>query len=302
MLNEDFKPLSIEDQFLNKPKIEHPDYFQTALQRLKKNKFAVFALFVLFLLLVGAIFIPAIFPKLYYQTNLQIKNHPPSSYFLFGTDELGRSVFGRIWFGARISLFIGLAAALIDVVIGVMVGGIAGLIGGKTEILIMRLIDIIHSIPKLIIVILLMVLFGQSIFTIILAMTITGWINMARLVRGQILQLKEQDFIVSAKVMGLSHTRLFFKHLIPNLSGTIITSVTLTIPPAIFTEAFLSFLGLGIPAPEASWGTMAADGLPAFRYYPWRLFFPAAFISTTILSFNLLGDALKEAFDPQVPS
>ncbi len=277
-------------------------YTKTALSRLKSNPTAIFSITVLSILIIGAILIPTFFPKLYCQTHLQLKNHSPSLQFFFGTDELGRSIFGRIWSGARISLFIGFTAAVIDMMIGVLVGGIAGLAGGKLETSIMRLLDILHSIPKLMIVILLMVLFGQGIMTIILAMSITGWINMARIIRGQILQLKEKDFILAAKVMGASNLRIFFKHLIPNLFGTIITTITLTIPPAIFTEAFLSFLGLGVPAPEASWGTMAADGLPAFRYYPWRLFFPAAFISLTILSFNLLGDALNEAFDPRVNS
>jgi len=275
-------------------------FTQLAFRRLKSNPQALFAASVLAVLLIGSFLIPLFFPKLYCQTHLHLKNHPPSQAFLFGSDELGRSVFGRVWFGARISLFIGLSAALIDMVVGVLIGALAGLKGGYVEIAIMRGLDILHAIPKLIIVILLMVLLGQGITTIILAMALTGWINMARTIRGQVLQLKEQDFILAAKVIGASPLRIFFRHLLPNLFGTIITTVTLTIPPAIFTEAFLSFLGLGVPAPEASWGTMAADGLPAFRYYPWRLFFPAAFISITILCFNILGDAFKQAFDPRV--
>lgn len=295
----DFEPLALTQEDQSKPNFSPSSYAQTGFKRLRANPVAIVALGILTILIIGAILLPSLFPKLYYQTHLNLKNHPPSLQFVFGSDELGRSICGRIWYGARISLFIGFTAAFIDMIIGVVVGGIAGLIGGKVESFVMRVLDILHSIPKLMIVILLMVLMGQGIFTLILAMTLTGWINMARIIRGQILQLKEQDFILAAKVLGASHTRIFFKHLLPNLFGTIITTVTLTIPPAIFTEAFLSFLGLGIPAPEASWGTMAADGLPAFRYYPWRLFFPAGFISMTILSFNLLGDALKEAFDPR---
>jgi oligopeptide transport system permease protein len=275
-------------------------FTQLAFKRLKSNPHALFAASVLAVMLIGSFLIPLFFPKLYCQTHLHLKNHPPCQAFLFGSDELGRSIFGRVWFGARISLFIGLSAALIDMVVGVLIGAVAGLKGGYVEIAIMRGLDILHAIPKLIIVILLMVLLGQGITTIIIAMALTGWINMARTIRGQVLQLKEQDFILAAKVIGASPLRIFFRHILPNLFGTIITTVTLTIPPAIFTEAFLSFLGLGVPAPEASWGTMAADGLPAFRYYPWRLFFPAAFISITILCFNILGDAFKQAFDPRV--
>jgi oligopeptide transport system permease protein len=295
-----FEPLVIQDLALKEIAQSKSSFTEAALKRLKTNPNALIAITILGLLLLGAIFIPFFFPKLYCQTHLHLKNHAPCLSFLFGSDELGRSVFGRVWSGARISLFIGLSAALIDMVIGVVIGGVAGLMGGKMETTIMRFLDVLHSIPKLMIVILLMVLLGQGITTIIIAMTMTGWINMARTIRGQVLQLKEQDFILAAQVLGASKIHIFFKHLLPNLFGTIITTVTLTIPPAIFTEAFLSFLGLGVPAPEASWGTMAADGLPAFRYYPWRLFFPACFISLTILSFNMLGDAFKQAFDPRV--
>jgi oligopeptide transport system permease protein len=271
-----------------------------AWMRLKKNKAACASLIILTFFLLCAIVIPQIDPQLFRQTHLHLKNHPPCLFFLFGSDELGRSLFGRIWYGARISLFIGFSAAFIDMLIGVLIGGLAGLSSGKLESFIMRCIDVIHSIPKLMIVILLMVILGQGISTLIIAMALTGWVNMARIIRGQVLYLKEQEFILAAHVLGASPLRIFFKHMIPNLYGAIITTVTLSIPSAIFTEAFLSFLGLGVPAPEASWGTMAADGLAAFRYYPWRLFFPACFISVTILSFNILGDAFREAFDPRL--
>jgi len=295
----DYEPFIFDLEETETRDLSENSYAKKGFHRLISNPVALFASSMLAILIIGSILIPLLFPKLYYQTHLHLKNHPPSFHFLFGSDELGRSIFGRIWHGARISLFIGFTAAIIDMIIGVLVGGIAGLLGKKTEMILMRFLDMLHSIPKLMVVILLMVLLGQGITTLIIAMTLTGWINMARIIRGQILQLKEQEFVLAAKILGASKFRIFFKHLLPNLFGTIITTVTLTIPPAIFTEAFLSFLGLGIPAPDASWGTMAADGLPAFRYYPWRLFFPAAFISLTILSFNLLGDALKEAFDPR---
>ncbi|MCF7853101.1 MAG: ABC transporter permease [Simkaniaceae bacterium] len=271
-----------------------------AFRRLFQNKLAITSLFFLIILLLCAIFIPMFTTYPYYETHLPLKNLPPSQQFIFGTDDLGRSLFSRIWYGARISLFIGLSAALIDMVIGVLYGAVAGFIGGKVDEVLMRITDIFHSLPRLVIVILLMVVFGQSVITIVIAMTLTGWINMARIIRGQIIVLKQQEFILAAKIMGASPLRILFTHLIPNTYGAIITTVTLTIPAAIFTEAFLSFLGLGVPPPAASWGTMANDGLSSFRYYPWRLFFPASFISCTLLAFNILGDGLRDAFDPRL--
>jgi oligopeptide transport system permease protein len=209
-------------------------------------------------------------------------------------------LFTRVWWGARISLFVGITASLVDLAIGVFYGAIAGLLGGKKEEMMMRLADILYSIPYLLVVILLMVVIGPGIFTIILALTLTGWISMARIVRGQIMQLRQMDFVKAASAIGASQTRILFQHLIPNCLGPIIVTVTLTVPTAIFAEAFLSFLGLGVQAPIASWGTMASDGLSAMRYYPWRLFFPAGFISITMLCFNLVGDGLRDAFDPRL--
>lgn len=275
-------------------------FTRDSLNRLRQNRLAMGALFFLLILSLLSIIGPFISSTAYYQTHLPLKNTPPGSLFWMGSDDLGRSILCRCLYGARISLFIGVAAALIDMCIGVLYGAVSGFIGGKVDEWMMRVADIFHSLPRLIIVIMLMVLLGQGIFTIILSMTLTGWINMARIVRGQILQLKQEEFVLAARAMGASPFRCLFYHLIPNTFGSIITTMTLTIPTAIFTEAFLSFLGLGVPAPEASLGTMAADGLPAFRYYPWRLFFPSLFISTTLLAFNLLGDNMRDAFDPRL--
>jgi oligopeptide transport system permease protein len=275
-------------------------YWQDAWSRLKQNKLAMFGLYSLILLLFMAIVGPFISHYTYYETHLSLKNEPPSSTFWFGTDELGRDLFTRCWWGARISLFVGITASLVDLVIGVLYGAIAALLGRKTEEWMMRIADVLYAIPYLLVVILLMVIIGPGITTIILALTITGWINMARIVRSQILQIKQQDYVRAAFALGASRRRVLLRHLIPNAMGPIIVTLTLTIPSAIFAEAFLSFLGLGVQAPIASWGTMANDGLPALRYYPWRLFFPAAFISLTMLSFNLLGDGLRDAFDPRL--
>jgi len=275
-------------------------YWKDTWIRLRANRSAMIALSALIFLTFCAIIIPYISEHTYYETHLPLKNRPPCRAFWFGTDELGRDLFIRIWWGASISLGVGVTAAIIDMVIGVCYGALAGLIGGKVEEFMMRLSDIRHSLPHLLIVILLMVIMKPGITTIIIALTITGWINMARITRGQILQLKHNDYVLSAYMFGANNWRILFCHLIPDAMGSIITTMTLTIPAAIFLEAFLSFLGLGVQAPIASWGTMASDGLLALRYYPWRLLFPATFISLTILSFNLLGDGVRDAFDPRL--
>ena len=275
-------------------------YWEDAWRRLMQNKFAMFGLGALCLLIIMAIIGPLLSHYTYYETQLSLKNEPPSSTFWFGTDELGRDLFTRCWWGARISLFVGITASLIDLIIGVFYGAIAALLGGKVEEWLMRIADILYAIPYLLVVILLMVIIGPGITTIIIALTMTGWINMARIVRSQILQIKQQDYVKAAFALGASRRSVLLRHLIPNAMGPIIVTLTLTIPSAIFAEAFLSFLGLGVQAPIASWGTMANDGLPALRYYPWRLFFPATFISLTMLSFNLLGDGLRDAFDPRL--
>lgn len=292
-----FHPLS-QEAFNDDTIYQHHSYIRDSFNRLKKNKLAMFAFAFLLVLILCALFIPFFHPTKYFETELQNKNMAPCAKYWFGTDELGRNIFVRTWCGARISLFIGISAALIDMVIGVCYGAVAGYFGGRVDEWMMRIADIFHSLPRLMIVILLMVVLGQGIITILLAMTLTGWINMARIIRGQSMQLKQSEFILSAQAIGASKRRIIFYHLIPNTIGSIITTVTLTIPSAIFTEAFLSFLGLGVQPPLASWGTMASDGLPALRYFPWRIFFPACFISTTILSFNIIGDALRDAFDP----
>jgi oligopeptide transport system permease protein len=250
--------------------------------------------------MVMALFGPLLTPYAYYKTHLPLKNLSPSMDFWFGTDELGRDIFTRIWWGARISLFVGITAAFIDLVLGVIYGSIAGLWGGKVDELLMRFADIVYSIPYLLVVILLTVVMGSGLASIIIALTITGWIPMARIVRGQILQLKELDYAYAAYALGASKWRILFRHLLPNAMGAIVTTMTFSIPTAIFAEAFLSFLGLGVQAPIASWGTMANDGLSALRYFPWRLFFPAVFISITMLSFNLVGDGIRDAFDPRL--
>lgn len=277
-------------------------FWQTGLNSFYQNKIAfVGSVFLLFLLLF-AIFAPSLTPYTYFETHLSLKNTPPCKDFWFGTDELGRDLFTRIGWGARISLFIGVAASCIDLVIGVLFGAFAALFGGVVEEYMMRLADILYSIPHLLIVILLMVILGPGIPTILIALTVTGWIKMARIVRGQTKQLCQMDFIKASIALGANKKHILLRHLLPNCMGPIFITLTLTIPSAIFSEAFLSFLGLGIQAPIASWGSMTNDGLSALRTYPWRLFFPAGFISFTLLSFYLIGEGLRDAFDPRLSS
>lgn len=293
-----FEPLEWEDK-QDSAQRAHVFLDDSSWIKFKRNKVALIGLLVLIIVALFALFGPLVSPYPYYQTHLPLKNSPPSREFWFGTDDLGRDLFARTACGARISLFVGITAALIDLVIGVIWGGMAALAAKRIDNMMMRIADILYAIPYLLVVIMLMVVMGSGLFPIIVALTITGWISMARIVRGQVLQLKGQDFVLSAKTLGASRWRILFHHLIPNVLGPIIVTVTLTIPLAIFTEAFLSFLGLGVQAPIASWGTMASDGLPAMRYYPWRLFFPALFISVTMLAFNLVGDGLRDALDPK---
>lgn len=274
-------------------------YSSDVLRRFKKNKLALVGVIVILILAVLSIIGPKISGYDYFTNELANNNMPPSSKHWFGTDTLGRDIFSRTWYGARISLFIGIAAALIDLVIGVLWGAIAGFKGGKVDEYMMRIADILYGVPYLLVVILLMLVLPQGLITMIIAMSITGWINMARIVRGQVLQLKHSEFVLAAQTLGSNKMKILLRHLIPNTMGPILVTLTLTIPTAIFTEAFLSYLGLGVPAPLASWGTMASEGLPALVYYPWILFFPAFFICLVMMAFNVVGDGLRDALDPQ---
>ena len=221
--------------------------------------------------------------------------------FPFGTDGLGRDLLTRVMYGAQISLFVAFVATLGNLFIGVIYGSISGYEGGKVDEIMMRIVDIINSIPLVLYVILLMVWFrGGGLTNIIIALISVYWVSMARLVRGQMLSLKEQEFVLAARVIGVSKWKIIFKHLIPNAMGPIIVSMAMMIPAAVFTESFLSFIGLGVSAPVASWGTLANNALSGLTTYPYQLFFPALSIAFTMLAFNFIGDGLRDALDPRL--
>lgn len=294
-------------------------YWQDAWRRFKKNKPAMVGLVTVIIIILSAIFVPMFWP---YDYATQIRGHEnqgPSWEHPFGTDSLGRDLFIRVMYGARISLSIGLVASLINLTIGVLYGGISGYIGGRVDNIMMRIVDILYSVPLLLYVILLQVVLekpieqafetsflrvfkgiGSDLILIYIVLGLVYWVNMARIVRGQVLSLKNQEFVLAAKAQGASAWRIIWKHLIPNAIGPIIVTVTLAIPSAIFTEAFLSFIGIGVSAPMASWGTLASDAYRGIRSYPYLLFFPAACICITMIAFNLLGDGLRDALDPHM--
>ncbi|MBE4910226.1 ABC transporter permease [Bacillus luteolus] len=295
--------LPAQDNFKEAEKISRPSltFWKDTWNRLKENKLAMFGLLLIILLIVMAIIGPYLNGYTYYEQDFTKKNLRPNSEHWFGTDQSGRDLFTRAWYGARISLFIGLMAALIDFLAGVLYGGISAVKGGKVDNAMMRIAEILYAIPYLLMVILIMIVLERGLWPIIIAMTITGWIPMARLVRGQVLQLKEYEYVQAANAMGASTSWTLRKHLLPNTMGPILVNVTLTVPTAIFAEATLSFLGLGIPAPEASWGTMANDALGSIligNFY--QLFIPAILISLTMFAFNVFGDGLRDALDPKL--
>lgn len=295
-----FTPLERSEK--NADKIVRPSltYWADAWRRLKENKLALLSLIALIVIVVMAIIGPVISPFEYDTQDFTVINQAPNSTHWFGTDDLGRDLFVRAWKGARVSLLIGLVSAVINVTIGIIYGGIAGYKGGYVDIVMMRIVEIIYSIPALLWIILLMIIMGQGLTTIIVALSISGWGGMARLVRGQVLQLKQTEYVLAAQTLGASSWRIILKHLIPNAMGPIIINLTFQVPDAIFTEAFLSYIGLGVPAPLASWGTLANEGTKVLTIYPYQIVFPAILISVTMLAFNILGDGIRDSLDPKL--
>lgn len=275
-------------------------YWQDAWRRIRKNKVAFWALLIIILYILMAIFVPLFSKNNFAEQDSNAMNALMSAEHWFGTDALGRDLWVRLWMGARVSLAIGFIVTFINTIVGGFIGGIAGYHGGKIDMLIMRLVDVLYGIPSLIVTILVMVVLKPGIHCLIIAMIIIGWIGTCRFVRGQVLQLKEQDFVAAAKVLGVPDVVIIVKHILPNILGLIITNLTMAIPNAIFLEAFLSYIGLGIAPPNCSWGILAKEGIQMLRVAPHELLIPAFFICTTMLALNLLGDGLRDAFDPKL--
>ncbi|MEG0385186.1 ABC transporter permease [Solibacillus cecembensis] len=285
-----------EADTLNKKPVS---FWREVRYRFSHNKLAIVGLIILAFVAIMAIFAP-MFSSWTYEENTGLYNTAPSATHWFGTDDLARDLFVRVWVGARISLFIGLAAAFIDLIIGVLWGSISGLLGGRVDNIMMRIADVLTAIPYLLVVIILLVVMEKGLIPMIIALSITGWVNMARIVRAEVLSIKNREFVLASQTLGANTWHLIKRHLIPNAMGAILVTMTLTIPVAIFTESFLSYIGLGVQQPLSSWGTMASEGNKAIQNAPWRLIFPAVFISITIFAFNAVGDGLRDALDPKL--
>lgn len=276
-------------------------YWQDAWRRLKTNKVAILAIIILTIIIIMTVVGPYINGFKFEEIDAKNLNAKPNGVHWFGTDALGRDVFSRVWQAGRTSIIIGIFGAFISTIVGCIYGAFAAYFGGKIDTIMMRIVEVLTSIPYLIVVILISVILdSRSIGTLLLTLTLTGWCGMARLVRGQMLQIKQQEYIMAAEALGVSPWKIIKKHLIPNSLSIVIVAITFDIPGYIFAESFLSYMGLGPQPPATSWGALAAAAQQNFQFYPHQLFFPSLMIALTMLSFTLLGDGLRDALDPKL--
>jgi oligopeptide transport system permease protein len=273
-----------------------------AWRRLLANKAALVGGIILLILIFLAIFAPWIAPHSYSYQNLELVAQPPSSDFLLGTDTLGRDLFSRILYGARVSLLVGFVATGVALIIGVSWGIVAGYFGGRVDSIMMRIVDVLYGLPFIIFIILLMVIFGRNIWLLFGAIGAVEWLTMARIVRGQVLTIKNQEYVLAAQAMGVSNIQMFRKHIFPNILGPIAVYATLTIPQVMLLEAFLSFLGLGVQPPMSSWGTLIRYGVESMEEYSWLLIYPGLTFTITLFALNFFGDGLRDALDPKISS
>ena len=273
--------------------------WQDAWLRLKKNKLAMFGLCFLTFISIIAILTPWIAPYSYSDQNLELGATAPSWSHWLGTDTFGRDLLTRIMYGSRISLAVGVLATAVSLIIGVTWGTISGYLGGRVDAVMMRIVDILYALPFTIFIILLMVVFGRNLLLLFMAIGAVEWLSMARIVRGEVLSIRRQEFIEAVITLGLPRRLIMTRHVFPNVLGVIIVYTTLTIPEVILLESFMSFLGLGVQPPQCSWGLLISYGVETMEEYPWLLFFPAAVLSVSLFSLNFLGDGLRDALDPK---
>jgi len=285
----------------DKVEIKGRSLWSDAMQRLMMNKAAITSLVILGIITVMVIVAPAFSPFEFDEIDWDLISTPPSwaNGHIFGTDAIGRDLFVRTLYGGRMSLLIGVIATLVSLIIGISYGATAGYLGGKTDAIMMRIVDILYAMPFMFFVILLMVFFGRNIYLIFIAIGAINWLDMARIVRGQTLSLKRKEFVEAAVACGVSTPRIILRHIVPNLLGIVVVYVTLTIPQVILVESFLSFLGLGVQEPATSWGALVNEGAQDMEIAPWALLFPAVFLATTLFCFNFIGDGLRDALDPK---
>jgi oligopeptide transport system permease protein len=296
--------LEATDKLVVVEEIQHKEeggvsLWQDAYHRLKKNRLAVFGALFLIAEIVLCFVLPFILGSDYQSQNLELTLAAPSQAHWFGTDTLGRDLFARVLYGGRISIMVGVLASMVSVVVGIIYGAVSGFVGGRTDNVMMRIVDVLYALPFIFLVIILMVYFGRNILLLFVALGLTQWLTMARIVRGQVISLKQKEFIEAAHAMGIGTWSIIRRHLIPNSLGPVIVYLTLTVPSVILEEAFLSFLGLGVQAPMASWGTLISNGVEVMEIAPWNLAFPAVSLAATLFSLNFLGDGLRDALDPK---
>jgi len=289
------------EQALDRREVKGRSLYVDAWHRLRRNKAALTGMALLLIIVLLVIIGPMLNPWDHEIPDWDHYSTPPSldTGHLMGTDALGRDLFERVMVGGRVSLLVGLIATLVSLFIGVTYGAVAGYLGGRIDNIMMRAVDAIYALPFMFFVILLMVVFGRNIFLIFVAIGAVNWLDMARIVRGQTLSLKNKDFIEAARASGASERSIVLRHIIPNLLGVVVVYVSLTIPQVILVESFLSFLGLGVQEPLTSWGALVNEGAQELETAPWSLLFPAMFLAITLFAFNFIGDGLRDALDPR---
>ena len=282
------------------PVVTGASLWTIARRRLLRHPVMVLCLAVLALVVIASLAAPWLATYPYDAINLKLAATPPSRAHWFGTDALGRDLFSRCLYGGQISIAVGLVGTLVSLLVGVLYGAVAGYRGGRTDELMMRFVDLLYSLPYLFLVIILLVFFSSSIIMLFVALGLVQWLTMARIVRGQVLSLKNAEFVQAARLAGTRSLTIVFRHLLPNMVGPIVVYATLTVPSVILQEAFLSFLGLGVQPPRSSWGTLISDGAGVMGLFPWLVTFPALILAALLFSLNVVGDGLRDALDPRL--